>query len=429
MNLLASKSICVFLLICFFAISGYAQETERTPFAIEFPELDTGRITSPKLTLPLTNINAVKFWVLNPHAESIVWAKIKVRINRNSASTVCTHNAATQGKVLRCDLNRIAGIGLAAKENLFEIEAVNDSGARFFASFLVITDKKAATLGFSGRRFAVVIGISDYQFNDVGLGNLDYADDDAAALYSWMTQSGGFAPQDILYMRNKDATLSAIRDSLNSFLTKATENDLVLFFLAGHGTPDPNNPSELYYVVNDSKVNDLKNTGFPMTELKRIIDDKMKSKRAIFLLDTCHSAGVSGKSVVGFRPQAAAKGGRNIAQQDIGERKLERPVEVKNDVSAAATRLFAASGRAVLASSDVDETSRESKAWGGGHGVFTWAILEGLRGKADLNADKSITSEELFEYVRQKVRTDTNGNQNPRLLSNVGAGLVVTVLK
>ena len=47
-----------------------------------------------------------------------------------------------------------------------------------------------------------------------------------------------------------------------------------------------------------SKVGDLKNTGFPMTELKSIIDTKLKSKRAIFLLDTCHSAGVSGKKIV-----------------------------------------------------------------------------------------------------------------------------------
>lgn len=429
MKRFASFCFLPLVLLCVFHISTPAQETERTPFALEFPELNTGQITAPKFSLPRTDVNLVKFWVLNPAANSIEWSKIKVRINQQSANIACSQNAATLGKVLRCDLNRFSGFRLKPKENLIEIEAVNADGVRFYASFLVNTQPTAANLGFSGRRFAVVIGISDYQYNDIGLGNLNYADDDAEALYKWMTDSGGFIPQDILYMRNKDATLTAIRDSLNSFLTKATENDLVLFFFAGHGTPDPNNPSELYYVVHDSKVADLKNTGFPMTELKRIIDAKMKSKRAVFFLDTCHSAGVSGKSVVGFRPRENPDGSRNIAGQDFSERKLERPVEVRNDVSAAATRLFGSSGRAVLASSDVNETSRESEFWGGGHGVFTWALLEGLRGKADLNSDKSITTDELFEYIRKKVSSDTKGNQNPRLLSNVGAGLVITVLK
>ena len=35
-------------------------------------------------------------------------------------------------------------------------------------------------------------------------------------------------------------------------------------------------------------------------------------------------------------------------------------------------------GKAIITSSDVNEVSRESEAWGGGHGIFTLALLEFL---------------------------------------------------
>lgn len=54
--------------------------------------------------------------------------------------------------------------------------------------------------------------------------------------------------------------------------------------------------------------------------------------------------------------------------------------------------------------------------WGGGHGVFTWSVLQGLNGGADRNGDKVITTGELFDFVSEKVRQETQGRQNPRAL-------------
>lgn len=448
-----SAPLCFLTLIlcCCLNLPVAAQQTDRSPFALEFPELSSGQLTAPKNYVARADVNTIKFWILNPAADTIDWGKIKVRINNQSANIVCSQNAATLGKVLKCDLNRIAGFRLKPKDNLFEIEAVSRDGNRFYGSFIIVTDANAVArqggennnsgtkiapgaMGFSGRKFAVVIGVSEYKYNDIGLGNLDFPDDDADAFYAWLTQTGGFNPQNILYLTNENATLSAVRDSLNRFLTKATENDLVFFFLAGHGTPDPFDPRELYYLVYDSKIADLKNTGFPMTELKQIVDAKLKSKRAVFLLDTCHSAGISEKKKIVVPPRevklnnTSQKGGRDVSGNDFNERQLMR-VEVKNGVSEAVVKLFGSPGRAVLVSSDTNETSRESERWGGGHGVFTWALLEGLRGNADANSDKIVTTDELFTFVRQKVRAETNEKQNPRLFSNLGGGLEIAVLK
>jgi uncharacterized caspase-like protein len=82
----------------------------------------------------------------------------------------------------------------------------------------------------------------------------------------------------------------------------------------------------------------------------------------------------------------------------------------------------------VLTSSDVNEVSRESKRWGGGHGVFTWALLEGLRGKADASGDSLITAGELFNYVRQRVQLETGFKQNPRALPGINAGLTLALV-
>ena len=49
-------------------------------------------------------------------------------------------------------------------------------------------------------------------------------------------------------------------------------------------------------------------------------------------------------------------------------------------------------------------------------GLFTWALLEGLRGGADLNSDRFVTAGELFGYVRNRVRVETAFRQNPRVL-------------
>ncbi len=48
-----------------------------------------------------------------------------------------------------------------------------------------------------------------------------------------------------------------------------------------------------------------------------------------------------------------------------------------------------------------------------GHGVFTYYLLEGLRGKADLDRDGIITVDEAYNYVSKKVPEATGQDQNP----------------
>jgi uncharacterized caspase-like protein len=72
-------------------------------------------------------------------------------------------------------------------------------------------------------------------------------------------------------------------------------------------------------------------------------------------------------------------------------------------------------GIVVLASSGGDEFSFEDKSLG--HGEFTVALLEALRGMADLDGDGSVTLPELVLYVPRRVSRSTRGLQNPQLVS------------
>ncbi|HLL17093.1 MAG TPA: caspase family protein [Pyrinomonadaceae bacterium] len=442
--MMCHKFTKLFALSALLLVSTAAFGQDRTPFALELPELNTGQLRKVNNYIARTDVNIVKFWIADPYAAVMNWSDIKVVVNTKAATTVCHQRAASSGKMLLCDLNRLVGFKLDGNKNVFEIEAKTKDGTRYFASFVMLTDRNLAAdkgpLKFSGRKFAVIIGVSEYKNNDAGLTDLAFADKDAEALFQLLTR-GGFNPNDILFLTNERATLSAVRDSLGRFLTRAASTDMILFFLAGHGTPDPYDKRNLYFLVHDSKVADLRNTALPMLELKQMIDSKLQAKRAVFLLDTCHSAGVSGTKIIS-KPSfdsaqqrgllqsgtpAASPGGGKKTVPDSDARQLVLGGNNVNDFLA--KQLFNQEGRAVLTSSDVNETSVESTVWGGGHGVFTWALLEGLRGLADANTDKIVTAGELFDYVSNRVRKETRNKQNPRALPGLSSGLEVSVIR
>ena len=265
----------------------------------------------------------------------------------------------------------------------------------------------AVSAAFKGRKFALIVGVSKYKYGGGGLRDLAYADADARAVRDFLRrpEGGGFAPGDVLLLENEQATLAGVRGALDTFLPKAGAGDLIFIFLAGHGGPDPYAPQNLYFILHDTKLADMPATALPMAELQEALDHKVRAERLVVFVDTCHSAGLSGEGLVRTR------GGEN------------------NLINLYASKLFTETGRAVMTSSDVNEVSREGTRWGGGHGLFTWAILEGLRGGADLNSDRFVTAGELFGYVRNRVRVETAFRQNPRVLPGLNADLALSFVK
>jgi uncharacterized caspase-like protein len=77
-------------------------------------------------------------------------------------------------------------------------------------------------------------------------------------------------------------------------------------------------------------------------------------------------------------------------------------------------RLTRARGRAIITASRPTEVSIELAELG--HGLFTYYLMQGLKGAADLNRDGIVSLQELYEYVEQQVTQKSRavgGNQHP----------------
>ncbi len=87
---------------------------------------------------------------------------------------------------------------------------------------------------------------------------------------------------------------------------------------------------------------------------------------------------------------------------------------VINQISAGLQNLSTiGDGVVVISATDEKQFSQESKAWGGGHGVFTYFLLKALKGDADYNKDKRVTLGELIPYLSEHVRRETRNAQSP----------------
>ena len=234
------------------------------------------------------------------------------------------------------------------------------------------------------KRWAVVIGIGEYR--DAGIADLEYAAADARAIHEFLRSeaAGPFEEENILLLTDAQATGQAMREALFVFLQQADWDDLVFIYFAGHGAPDPSRPDNLYLLPADADVNALASTGFPMWDVKTALRRQISAERVIVVADACHSAGTS------------------------------EGAEGANPIGGSFADLFTPSRRLTLTAADVNELSFEDPKWGGGHGAFTHFILEGLRGRADANADGIVTFVEVAGFVKEQVAGATGGQQNPQ---------------
>lgn len=378
----------------------------RAPFALEIPQLNRSGITALEVSVATTKINTLKIYIAEPIADQIAYEKIYTVINAESANVIQTVTAGINGKVVTLDLEKRERFRLRPGKNVVEISATDNRQQPYYASFVLnvrtdVPSKSRDPVGpaisytWGGRNYALVIGVSRYNYHEGGLLDLEYADADSRSIRDFLKSRVGFKDSDISYLENENATVENVRAAVDLFLERARENDLIFLFIAGHGAQDPFDPRNLYLILHDSKVTNMPSTALNMSELQTLFTNRLRAKRMVILIDACHSGGVNP--------------GRTSSS-----RQLER--SENNTFSIYAEKLFGGEGRALLTSSDVNEISEEGKKWGGGHGVFTWAVLEGLRGTADSNRDRVITTGELFDFVSDRVRQETNARQTPRAL-------------
>ena len=245
-----------------------------------------------------------------------------------------------------------------------------------------------------GQRWAVVIGVSEYE--DSRIPGLRYAARDAQSVYDWLVSPNGgrFAPSRVKLLLDRNAVNENLKDALFSWLKQAIEEDLVVIYFAGHGSPEsPDALHNLYLLPYNAKYSNIAVTGFPMWDIETALRRFIKAKRVVIIADACHSAGVgqafdmATRTARGIQINPIHSGLQNLT--DLGK------------------------GICVISASRDKELSREGQEWGGGHGVFSYYLLEGLKGAADFDSNGSVSIGELTVYVSQQVRRATLNAQNP----------------
>jgi len=246
-------------------------------------------------------------------------------------------------------------------------------------------------------RWAVVIGVGQYESPDVT--RLQFAVPDAEALYQVLIGQGGFRKEHVLLLTDRTErkpTLRNIKWALGTFLTRsAKKDDTVMIFFAGHGAPevDPRGIERdglaKYLAPSDVEPDDLYSTALPMDELQTVFQ-RIEAERMVVFLDACYSGAAGGRTFASKKTRAT----------HVDDLFLERLTRSK--------------GRAIITASRPAEVSIELPELG--HGLFTYYLLQGLKGAADLNRDGIVSLQELYEYVEQQVSQKSRavgGNQHP----------------
>jgi len=349
----------------------------------------------------------------------VAYGAIHTKVNTESADVATQSVSDSEGLELKVDLQAAAGFQLQNGRNSVELEYQDQFGRQKYFNFLLTFPKVEGHRGLipepqlpqpekrAGRTFAVVIGISRYDQSGSGIPNLKYADRDAMSFLEFLQSPAGGSLKDdsVVLLLNEKATTQNIRHALYTFLTAALPQDTVVIYIAGHGAPDPHDPRNLYLLTADSKLDDMGGTAFPMWQIQDVFERILKAKRVITIADTCRSFGFTGARVQGSSPTEI-----NLVNQYMA-------------------RYAATDQRAVITASDISEPSFEDIRWGNGHGVFTYFLLQGLKGAADENHDGTITAGELFTYLKQTVPQETNGRQNPRAMEGLASALPLSTLR
>lgn len=248
--------------------------------------------------------------------------------------------------------------------------------------------KPDPTIG--GQTYALLIGISEFQ--NAQIRPLKYAHEDAALFAAFLQspRGGGIPAENIATLTNERATTAAIRTAFDTILSRATAKDTVLILIATHGTvvENPRSRSRGAYIVTyDSDPEDLATTGLPMSAVQKFIrEDLGKTARVMAFIDACRSG------TIGTIP-------------DKSKIKIHAALDSLTQTD---LQLF------LFTASRPGEVSFEGRQYGGGHGAFSFFLLDALNGSADIDSDGKVTVSEMVGYVQQKVAEATVEKQHPR---------------
>lgn len=228
-------------------------------------------------------------------------------------------------------------------------------------SFVVSAHHKISN-SYKPRLYAFVAGFTPPNILWTENDAMDIAN--ALRTQSGMFYSGVFIEQ----LTGDEATAVETEKRLKKFvkLNDIRPSDIFLLFMSSHGRQ---NGIEYSLQASDYEPLSSERTSINISDLMCILGE-LKAKKLVFI-DACES----GKGISALLKNAKKRNDRTVQ------------------------KCLAKSDYTFITSSIGD--SYHHRTWK--NGAFTEALLEGLKGKADINADEHITTNEIYEYVHHRV--------------------------
>lgn len=246
-----------------------------------------------------------------------------------------------------------------------------------------------------GRSRAFLAGVQFYE-NDEDFPPLPYIDNDLDQV-SAALQSVGFTDIADPILNGDRAT---ILDRLQNFIEATQEGDRLVLYFSMHGFESGTDRQNPYLATRDCDPSPIraKTNCLALSDLKELVSyavspDGKKAQHVLVVLDACSV----GMGIV-----------RKSAGTDV--RFVEQSIA---EIPGAHVMTAGLAGQAAF----VDNSARIS--------FFTRALVDGLKGEADVYKDQVITLSELEVYVRRQVALATESKQTPMVGDIVGAGQIV----
>lgn len=139
------------------------------------------------------------------------------------------------------------------------------------------------------KRYAVVVGINKYPKGGSNFPELKGAVNDARNVAAKLRD---LKFDEVIPLEDEKATKQAVTSALSKIGKKAKENDMVMFFFAGHGNTEGEGGDQMGFVLpTDYDPEDPYTTSIAMTELQNI-SKLMKAKHVLYAMDSCFSGGI-----------------------------------------------------------------------------------------------------------------------------------------
>ena len=303
-----------------------------------------------------------------------------------------------QGKV-----TQTLNLKLLSGDNQIKIKALNREHTESNPTEITIHCNKEKLLP---KLYILAVGVSDYE--DPQVNDLYAPQYDTIMFVETMLTQKGMLYQEVIpvLLINKDATRTKVVEAMNTIISQAQEQDVVMFFWSGHGGSHQEGwdpplfyalPADVYVIPRYTSQLDQ---DMVTSNLISEFFYRVKARKQITILDTCHS----GAAVDIYQ--------RGLLGQEQAVRDLYRNV-----------------GVVVLAASSATESAYESSLFGAGY--FTFSLLYALSGdtvllseqksasklygftsNADYNRDGNITVSEVSQFLKEKV--PTLGDQTPQ---------------